>query len=337
MLELLNKIRISLVLLALSPLVSLGDETKDYSLFLRGLSVVDQNCHSLAKELAEKLSALTLLPSEGRCVALEGDRADVVIRYRASAPLNFSVSSPDLDFPGRGYEFATRRACESQLESEKAYFKSVQGTEPLLVFCRSRENYYGLRRWELAIYGMAQSNIQPRWASSRFPGRPSSSQIEQILSDVKMKFNSPEMNVRFVFLQGSDQGELRFTAMYYGQYGEQLKAFSLAQVDSLSQCEEQMQDLRTVQNADPKKVTLGYCVNNPYSRGADLVAIVDVVNWYQLRHAVESFKNFSDCDSQKDRLVQFYQKEVGENVLAGFCTEWGSEWKLSLISTRRTS
>lgn len=310
----------------------LAEENRTYTLLLRDIPLSGQNCHSLADEIAQKFSQLTTYSTQGRCEALQEESADLSLKYQAPQSVDFITSSPDLDFPGRAYEFSSRRECELNLESEKYFFQSVQGTEPLLVFCRSKANYYGRVRWELALYGLAQSRILPQWASSRFPGKPDSDQIQRIIEGVKVSFTNSDMNVRFAFLQDGEKGELRFTTMYYGKYGEQLKAFSLAEVRSLQECEQELKRLKELNIEKPALMTLGYCVPNPYARGANLVAIVNVLKWYRLDYAVESFQNYSDCAAQRPTLLKFYQEKSGDKIAEGFCTRWGSQWKLNLLN-----
>lgn len=316
-------------------LVCLGDglprENRTYTLFLRDIPHSGASCHSLAQEIAEKFTRLTTYSAKGRCQDLKENSFDLTLQYEAPQAVEFITSSPDLDFPGRGYEFSSRRVCEAHLEAEREFYRSLHGKEPLLLLCRSQANYYGRVRWELAIYGIAESRTLPHWASSRFPGKPTASQVQQVLQDVVKNFRTSDLNVRFPFLQDGESAELRFTAFYYGRYGEQLKAFSLAEVNSLNECEQEQAQLKQLQHSKPSLVTLGYCVHNPYVRGANLVAIADVVKWYRLNQAVENFKSYQDCSSQRPALLKFYQQELGDKVVAGFCTRWGSQWKLNLV------
>jgi hypothetical protein len=307
-------------------------EPRTYSYLARKVpSVLGENCHIQAKSLAQRFSKLTGLTATGSCYAIQPEENDLLIQYQASEPLNVISSVPDLDFPGRGYEFSTQGECESEIEKEKLTFQLETGSQPLLAFCPARENYYGLKRWALVLEGFGNQQTQLAWSSSRVPGRPSAEQIEKIRAATKEKLTRQGVNVRFVFIQEDEKGQLRLNTLYYGRYNEQLKGFSLASINSLEDCHQALQDFQRVETAHPHLSSIASCISNPYSRGADLFVVVDVLHWFQLKQSAESFASYSQCASEKNHWVDFYQKEVSANTLEGFCTEWGSDWKINFI------
>lgn len=161
-------------------------ETRTYSYLAKKVPLgTADNCHAQAKLLAEIFTKVTGLTATGSCYAIQPEGNDLLIQYQASEPLNVISSVPDLDFPGRGYEFSTQGECESEIEKEKLTFQSETGSEPLLAFCRARENYYGLKRWALVLEGVGNQQTQLAWSSSRVPGRPSVEQIEKIRAATK--------------------------------------------------------------------------------------------------------------------------------------------------------
>lgn len=285
-------------------------------------------CHQDARELALKFTQITGFSAQGECRSVSAEGNDLLIRYEAEDALEVLSTAPnDLDFPGRGYEFSSRRECEGQIETENQFFKEQTGVEPLLSFCRFRENYYGLKRWALVVESVGSSGLKPLWASSLFPGKPNEQQIQQIKEQVKKSLANSTLLPRFVFLQEDEHGHLRLTVMYYGKYHEQLKAFALANLERLEDCAPALSDLQ-------KLDTLGYCIHNPYRRGADLVAIVDTTQWHQIRQSVESFKTFSECQTQREGLIEFYKTSLGYKILTGFCTEFGPAWKINFLEAR---
>ena len=321
--------------LAVMVSLSLSAHANPYVYFIREFPVQERNCHEDAEKLAQKFTALTGLPAGGRCEALTKKGADVSIRYEASEPLTQLNNVAEIGFEGRGYEFTTRKKCESELPREMEFFKEMTGREPLVGFCRYDETYYGLQKWALVIEGFAASNaLVPAWASSRFPGQPTSEQVQQVIQAVKTSLSNDQVKVRFVFLQPSEHGHLRLTVHYWAKYSEQLVGFSLAEMDSVADCSVALKDLEKVQLLKPQIKSVGLCVNNPYTRGADLVAIIDVTRWHSRKQAVETFANFADCASQKETLISFYKNKFGDKILAGFCTRWGSDWKLNLLEEK---
>lgn len=311
--------------------VSLAREPRTYAVWLRYIPAQEKNCHELAQELAVRFTQITGLAGTGRCQAITKKGMTVEIRYVASEALELISSIPEIGFPGEGFEFGSRRQCEAQIPSEEAAFEKTTGQKPVMAFCNFQENYYGRQRWALVMYGFGNTPLRPQWASSLFPGQPSAAQAQQILEDVKTQLNHSQLDVRLPFLQDGDNGHLRLTLMYYGRYGEQVKSFSLSEINSLTECENEMQELRKLQQSNPNVTTLGYCVSNPYHRGADLVAVIDVTRWYQVKYAVETFTSYDDCRNQRPTLVPYYQNVVKDPVVAGFCTQYGSDWKLLLI------
>ncbi|MFM8269089.1 MAG: hypothetical protein ACKN9V_02785 [Pseudomonadota bacterium] len=309
-------------------------ELRTYAYLAKDLpSSPGENCHFQARALAERFSNLTGLPASGTCQNIDAKGNDIVIRYQAEEPLNVVSSLPDLDFPGSGYEFSSQAECEAEIQKEQTVFQEVMGKAPLLAFCRFKENYYGLRRWALVLEGFSNSKTRLAWSSSLIPGRPSDRQIARIKSAVKEKLNRPGVNIRFVFVQEDERGHLRLTIQYYGDYHEQLKGFSLSGVDSLEACGQGLHDFNAMEKTVPQFVTVSDCFNNPYRRGADLFVVVDVLRWFKFQQSAESFASYDQCRIEKDRLVEFYKKEVAPSVLEGFCTEWGSHWKINLLST----
>lgn len=311
--------------------LSIAREPRTYAVWLRYIPAQEKNCHELAQELALRFTQITGLEGAGRCQSITKKGMTVEIRYVANEALELLSSMPEIGFPGEGFEFGSRRQCEAQISSEEAAFEKTTGQKPVMAFCNFQENYYGRQRWGLVMYGFGNLALRPQWASSLFPGQPSSAQVQKILDDVKTQLNHSQMDVRLPFLQDDDKGHLRLTLMYYGRYGEQIKSFSLAEINSLTECENEMQELRKLQQTNPAITTLGYCIHNPYHRGADLVAVIDVTRWYQVKYAVESFTGYEDCRNQRPTLVPYYQNVVKDPVVAGFCTKYGSEWKLLLI------
>lgn len=316
-------------------LSSLAQELKPYAYLAKNVPAISgENCHSQAKQLAQKFSKITGWESTGTCQAIRPEGNEILIRYNAPEAVEKISSVPDLDFPGRGYEFSTKSECEAELANESSVFQKNIGADPLLVFCHSRENYYGLRRWALVLEGFGKTKSPLAWSSSLVPGCPSAKQIENIRRAAKEKLIQEGLDVRFVFIQEDERGHLRLNALYYGQYNEQLKGFSLASVNTLDQCFQALQDFEKLETNHPEISSVASCINNPYSRGADLFVVANVLRWFDLRHAAESFKTYEECQSDKNRLVDFYKKEVSPAVLEGFCTEWGPEWKVNLVQVR---
>lgn len=330
----LNLLFISIFLMAAS---LQGAEPRPYSYLARKVPQGSaDNCHSQAKLLAERFAKITGLSAKGSCYSIEPEGNDLLMKYQANEPLNVISSVPDLDFPGRGHEFSTQAECEAVVEREKSVFQNEIGSEPLLSFCRVRENYYGLQRWALVLEGFKNSKTELAWASSRVPGRPTKDQIEQLKVSVKDKFTRSGINVRFVFVQEDEKGQLRMNILYYGRYSEQLKGFTLASVNSLEECSQALRDFQQVDGAHPEMPSAATCIVNPYSRGVDLFVAVNVLNWFHLRQSAESFTDYSKCQSEKNQLLSLYQKEVSANILEGFCTEWGPTWKINFLEIPTT-
>lgn len=322
--------RLSLALLLGSSLAW----AKPYVYLVREIPVLERNCHEEAARLASRFTDLTGLTATGRCEKLSTKGADIAIRYEATEALSPVRTSAEIGFPGRGHEFSSRRKCEAELPGESAFFKETVGKEPLVAFCRWDETYYGLQKWALVLEGFGTPTLLPQWASTRFPGRPTQEQTAVLVQQVKNVLTSSQAQVRFVFLQEDEHGALRLTVHYWGRYGEQLQALSLAEVNSVSDCAVALEDLQQINASVPEIKTVGLCVANPYARGANLVAVVDVTQWHALKQAVETFPSYSECASQKDSLVDFYKNQLGDKILAGFCTRWGNDWKLNLVEKR---
>ena len=325
----MNILLISIFLMASS---LRGTEPRTYSYLAKNVPQgSSDNCHSQAKLLAERFARITGLSATGSCYSIEPEGNDLLIKYQAPEPLHLISSVPDLDFPGRGHEFSTLADCEAAIENEKLVFQNEIGSQPLLSFCRVRENYYGLQRWALVLEGFNNTKTELAWASSRVPGRPTKDQIEQLKVAVKDKFTRADINVRFVFVQEDEKGQLRMNILYYGRYSEQIKGFSLASVNSVEECSQALRDFQQVDGAHPEMPSIGSCIVNPYSRGVDLFIAVNVLNWFHLRQSAESFTDHSQCQSEKHRLLSLYQKEVSAAIVEGFCTEWGPTWKINFL------
>lgn len=320
-----------LLVLILLPCLLWGDEVRTYQYLAKHLPAAGTNCHEQAKNLALRFTALTQLPSTARCYAVTKEGVDILISYQASEALQVVSSATEIGFPSQGYEFSNREQCEREISSEVESFKSLTGTEPLLAFCRGKENYYGRVRWALVVEGFGKASHRIAWASSLFPGQPNREQVQRIKKEVQSELSNDAVQVRYVFLQDDDHGHLRLNVNYYGKYDEQIKAFSLAAVNTLAQCEEALAEMEGIQSKKPSVKTLSYCVNNPYRRGVDLVAVVDVTRWHRLRQSAELFNSFEECHSAKPALLEVYKSNYPEKILGGFCTEWGSNWKLNLI------
>jgi hypothetical protein len=305
--------------------------SQSYSYLAREIPISSVSCQTQAQNLARRFSTLTGLPATARCQSTSPKGNDVLVSYEASAPLNVITTAAELGFPGQGYEFASKLQCESKISAESRAFQQWTGSEPLLAFCRGNENYYGLIKWALIIEGFGDPDKQIGWASSLFPGKPSEVQTNLIKSDVKTMFSDSSLTVRHAFLQDDEQGSLRLTINYFGKYGERIQAQSLAFVNTFAQCETALSELRGVSANNPNIKTLSYCVNNPYALGADLVVIMDVTRWYKITQAPESFATYEQCAAARPGIVETYRAAYPQSVLAGFCTKWGSAWKINFL------
>jgi hypothetical protein len=241
------------------------------------------------------------------------------------------TSATEIGFPGQGYEFASKAECEGEIPGDVEVFRAKTGRDPLLSFCRSQENYYGRVRWALIVEGFAKVEAKNSWASSLFPGLPKNDLIVQIKNDVKAEFTDLVTDVRHVFLQDDERGHLRLTVNYYGKYDEQLKAFSVASIGSMAHCLDAHNEMERIKNETSGVKTLNYCVDNPYDNGADLVVIADVTRWYSLRRSAETFKTYDECALARGPLLNVYRSNYPETILGGFCTEWGSNWKVNIL------
>lgn len=321
----------------LGPCLLLAGESRTYQYLAKDLPVMGTNCHEQAKNLALKFTALTQLPSTARCYAVTKEGVDILISYQASEPLQVVSSSAEIGFPSQGYEFSTKEQCEREISTEVESFKTLTGMEPLLAFCRSKENYYGRVRWALVVEGFGKTSLRIAWASSLFPGQPNREQVQRIKKEVQSELSNDAVQVRHVFLQDDDHGHLRLNVNYYGKYDEQIQAFSLSAVNTLSQCEEALNEMEELKSKSPNVKTLSYCVNNPYRRGVDLVSVIDVTRWHRLRQSAELFTTYEECHSAKPALLEVYKSSYPEKILGGFCTEWGSNWKINLIEEKPSS
>lgn len=305
--------------------------TRSYGYFARGVPASSENCHAQAAELARKFSQITGVSATARCESDSQNGRDFLFSYQASEPLNVLTSAPEIGFPGQGYEFSSKAQCESLISEEAQVFRTVTGTEPFLTFCRGKENYYGRVRWALIVEGFAKLEKKNSWASSLFPGLPDGDLISRIKSEIKSEFSDAVTSVRHVFLQDGEHGHLRLTVNYYGKYDEQLKVFSLSSVTTMSQCHAALTEMERIKNETSHIKTLPYCVPNPYDGGVDLVTVMDVTRWYQLRQSAETFKTYEECAAAKGPLLDVYRSNYPQTVLGGFCTEWGSNWKINIL------
>jgi hypothetical protein len=321
---------LSFVCLSHQPLSADG-AVRSQGYFARKVPPSGANCHEQAKDLARRFTTLTGLQASGSCEASDAAGHDFLIRYEASEPLDVLTSETEIGFPGQGYEFSSKADCDRELPRDVEVFRSKTGTEPLLSFCRSQENYYGRVRWALIVEGFATLEAKNSWASSLFPGLPKSDLVAQIKSDVKSKFTDNVTEVRHVFLQDDEKGHLRLTVNYYGKYDEQLKAFSIASIGSMAHCQEASNEMERIKSQATDIKTLSYCVDNPYRRGADLVVVIDVTRWYSLRQSAETFKTYDECATARASLLDVYRSNYPERTLGGFCTEWGSNWKVNIL------
>lgn len=308
-----------------------NSNTRSYGYFARGVPASSENCHAHAAELARKFSQITGVSATARCESDGEDGRDFLLSYQASEPLDVVTSATEIGFPGQGYEFTSKAECESFISDEVQVFKTLTGTETFLTFCRGKENYYGRVRWALIVEGFAKLEKKNSWASSLFPGLPDGDLISRIKNEVKSEFTDSVTAVRHVFLQDSEHGHLRLTVNYYGKYDEQLKVFSLSSVTTMSQCQAALTEMERIKNETRHIKTLPYCVPNPYDAGVDLVTVMDVTRWYQLRQSAETFKTYEECAAAKAPLLDVYRSNYPETILGGFCTEWGSNWKINIL------
>ena len=322
------------ILLGLGNVPSADASSRSFVYWAKKIPASNQNCHEQAKALAERFTQITGLSASGRCESITQKGNDLSIRYESSIPLQVMTTVTEIGFPGQGYEFSTQAQCESKIPEEVEVFRKITGNEPLLKFCRGQENYYGLVRWALVVEGFGNSDKKSSWASSLFPGQPPRGLVEKIKNETQLEFSDAVTNIRHVFIQDDEHGHLRFTVNYYGKFDEQIKAFSLASVNNLSECEEAQSEMQRVKSQSQQIKTLSYCVANPYHRGADLVAVVDVTRWYETRQAAETFSSYEACAIEKENIIKIYQTNYSEKVLGGFCTKWGSHWKINLLEVR---
>jgi hypothetical protein len=322
---------VTAAIIVLTGQISFAAELSPQAYLARQIPASSANCHDQAAELSRKFTVLTGLQATGQCEATSPQGTDILIRYQASEPLNVVTSAAEVGFPGEGYEFDSNANCSNHLAGEVQSFATLTGHEPLLAFCRKQENYYGRVRWALIVEGFGSSDKKISWASSLFPGKPSSVLASRVTSDVKNTFTDSFTNVRQVFLQDDEHGHLRLTVNYYGKYDEQIQAHPLASVNTMDQCELALSEMRKISADNPAVKTLSYCVNNPYSLGADLVIVLDVTRWYRTRQAAETFKTYEECAVAKPGLIETYRSHYPDTILGGFCTEWGADWKITLL------
>lgn len=322
---------VAIALLNTTPSASGENPAKNYAYFARKVPASQANCHEQASHLTAQFTKITGLQASGRCEATTTEGNDILIRYEASEPLEVITSATEIGFDGQGYEFSTKAQCEAEVPDEVAFFTRVTGKEPLLSFCRGKENYYGRVRWALIVEGFAKLDKKNAWASSRFPGLPTSDQVQQIKNDVRSEFTDSVTSVRHVFLQDDEKGQLRLTVNYYGKYDEQLRAFPLSSVTTMGQCQQALSEMENIRSQTTNIKTLPYCVNNPYDAGVDLVVVADVTRWYELRQSAETFKTYEECASAKNTLLDLYRSHYPETIVGGFCTEWGSDWKINIL------
>ncbi len=304
---------------------------KSQGYFARKVPPSGANCHEQAKDLARRFTTLTGFEASGTCEASDERGHDFLIRYQANEPLEVLTSATEIGFPGQGYEFPSKADCEREILADVEVFRAKTGKEPLLSFCRAQENYYGRVRWALIVEGFAKLEAKNSWASSLFPGLPKSDLVAQVKSDVKSTFTDSVTEVRHVFLQDDEHGHLRLTVNYYGKYDEQLKAFSVASIGSMAHCLDAYNEMERIKNQTSSVKTLNYCVDNPYDNGADLVIVADVTRWYSLRQSAETFKSYDECATARAPLLDVYRSNYPQQILGGFCTEWGSNWKINIL------
>ena len=303
---------------------------QSYLYRLRGYPKTANNCHAEAASLAERFKQITGARALGECTEITDTAYDISIVYTYSQEIPLVTTYPEMLLQDRIHIFATEAACKQQLSIEADYFKEKTSLEPLVQFCAMNETYYGKKTWAIRIDAFGNAAVKPYWSESSMMGNVSGMSETAAEQWIQESYQHAGIDARIVHLRQDDKGERQFSMFYYHDKPLDIKIEVLAaELDQSAQCEAELAKLRSIVAADKPQAL--FCTDNPYSHSHEVLGVIELGSWFKQSHSVESFKNYADCDANRDSTLEIYRTTAGRNVLTGLCTLIGSEWRLNLF------
>ena len=150
---------------------------------------------------------------------------------------------------------------------------------------------------------------------------------EQFISE---SYRRSGIDARIVYLRQDDKGERQFSMLYYHDKPLDIKIEVLsAHLDHSTQCAAELARVRSVlPTGSPHAL---FCTDNPYTHSNEVLGVLELRSWFRQTYSVERFKDYADCDTNRESTLETYRTTAGRNVLTGLCTLVGGQWRLNLL------
>ena len=307
---------------------------QSYLYRLRDYPKTANNCHAEAASLAERFTQITGAQARGECTEMTDTAYDISMIYTSNQEIPLVTTYPEMLLQDRIHIFATEAACKQQLPIEAGYFREKTSLEPFVQFCAMNETYYGKKTWAIRIDAFGDTPKRPFWAESSMLGNVSGmseTAAEQFISE---SYRRSGIDARIVYLRQDDKGERQFSMLYYHDKPLDIKIEVLsAHLDNSTQCAAELARVRSVvPTGSPHAL---FCTDNPYTHSNEVLGVLELRSWFRQTYSVERFKDYADCDANRESTLETYRTTAGRNVLTGLCTLVGGQWRLNLLEKSR--
>lgn len=299
---------------------------------LAGYPASEQGCHAQANNLGTEFSKTTgTKVVSSLCLGEKDDFRTFSIRYQSDKELRV-VTNQGRSLHDPAGRYKTFEDCEEEIDNVADRFAKATGLPSTFAFCtpvRASQRFPFAPR----VDGFGEPKLEPLIGGYLIFGVPKKitgpqyrAAIASALAGVGAQFDALVIHSQMAYA--------RVSIHYFGNKEVDFNLQEHTKTDTEKQCLAQIGQLQTIyKKGGPALVYCGHVhVGNQYEINALYLGSPSLTT----RESVESYKTFADCEADRERLVRFYQKDLGQDVRGGLCTRLVGErsYKVALFEPR---
>ncbi len=287
------------------------------------------DCHQIAADIGARFERVTgIRPDSALCTDISTKEFAFEVTYTAEERLNLVSTVKDMSMGQEGV-YGSLESCEAARTTETAHYQEKTGLEPVVSYCM----LWDIRddaSYEIKIDSFGTPAMQPFHSETLIFDVPVDVTLEVWRDGIFDTLARREVDVRHVAIR-SDGPYATLDVFYYDTEKFTLSAPELASLDSKAQCLEQLGIAQASSQRRSEAPVALYC-------GKSMISTYYVIGIFRDlaepsdQLSAERFANYDDCRSQRDAIVDAYNRRMGGRVTAGLCTKDETlRWRVRLL------
>lgn len=290
-------------------------------------------CAATAASLGQRFSATTgKSVYQAACVQQTRLGYDISLTYRSLDELPLvSTSKEDGGFGYLGI-YRSMEDCARNLSQEVTWFRDATGLEPFLSYC-FKESDINETPYAARIDAFGSASLHPyRFDALVFGALLDGTDVlDEILSAARSEGINATMTT--VAHDGSENLVVRYfdppenslARLYYFSAKEFGKFYSYDTVATKNACRAELEDAKAGFATEFTTPSVWFCVWDQMLFTARLYAVRVKPERDRLffELAPNRYETYADCHSDRDRVLEYYRRDLGKDAYAGVCS-WDS-------------